>query len=268
MTPENNLNRYLQNIWSDFVLLNPTADRIHALLKKRGETVVNDHIAFRTFAGSAYSAARMAESFTRFGYTIEKHYQFPEKKLKALHLEHFDVEKPKIFISEIDLSLLSMSAQKILKAVVSKIPESVLQRPDLPFSGRHWQAGWAEYSHLAKESEYAAWVYAHGFRANHFTVSVNALKSLHDIFLLNRFVKENGFTLNEAGGEVKGSPNVFLEQSSTMAAMVQVSFKEGLFPVPGGYYEFAKRYHLENNKLFQGFVADSANKIFESTHRL
>ena len=44
-----------------------------------------------------------------------------------------------------------------------------------------------------------------------------------------------------------------------------VRFNQGEFEIPNSYYEFAKRYPSEEGKLFQGFVAASADKIFEST---
>jgi hypothetical protein len=74
--------------------------------------------------------------------------------------------------------------------------------------------------------------------------------------------------LNKAGGVIKGTPEQFLEQSSTMAVPVHVKFTDGTFEIPGCYYEFAKRYALPNGKLYTGFVAASADKIFESTNRM
>jgi len=64
---------------------------------------------------------------------------------------------------------------------------------------------------------------------------------------------------------VKGTPEKLLEQSSTLADRVEVMFQEGKFTVPSCYYEFAKRYEGADGKLFSGFVAGSADKIFEST---
>ena len=122
----------------------------------------------------------------------------------------------------------------------------------------------SELSPAINDNEYAAWLYAHGFRPNHFTVYANALKYLNDIKKLNEFLKLHGFKLNSSGGEVKGTPLVFLEQSSTRAAPVQVKFTEGSFEVPGGYYEFARRYPLHNNKIFQGFVAESPQKPLDT----
>lgn len=40
------------------------------------------------------------------------------------------------------------------------------------------------------------------------------------------------------------------------------------FEIPGCYYEFARRFPIWKDKtyLFQGFIPQSANKIFESTN--
>ena len=51
-----------------------------------------------------------------------------------------------------------------------------------------------------------------------------------------------------------------------MADKVPVSFVEGNEMIPGGFYEFAKRYAMANGELYTGFVAASADKIFESTN--
>ncbi len=50
-----------------------------------------------------------------------------------------------------------------------------------------------------------------------------------------------------------------------MADKVPVTFIEGTEIIPGGFYEFAKRYPMGNGELYTGFVAASADKIFEST---
>ena len=122
------------------------------------------------------------------------------------------------------------------------------------------------YNKLREESEYAAWFYVFGLRANHFTVSINSFKNYDNIFKVNELLKENGFTLNSSGGEVKGTPSDLLQQSSTMADVVKVKFKEGVFEVPCCYYEFAQRYPDSNGQIYSGFIVKSADKIFESTN--
>ena len=52
---------------------------------------------------------------------------------------------------------------------------------------------------------------------------------------------------------------------SKNASSVEVKFTEGVYNIPGCYYEFAKRYPDSSGQLYQGFVAASADKIFEST---
>jgi hypothetical protein len=44
-----------------------------------------------------------------------------------------------------------------------------------------------------------------------------------------------------------------------------VTFTDGTRAIPSCYYEFARRYRLPGGELFQGFVAASADRIFEST---
>ena len=57
-----------------------------------------------------------------------------------------------------------------------------------------------------------------------------------------------------------------LEQSSTLADKVAVNFSDKTVKIPSCFYEFAKRYPLNNGQLYTGFVAASADKIFESTN--
>ncbi|NTW17289.1 MAG: DUF1338 family protein [Syntrophaceae bacterium] len=79
-------------------------------------------------------------------------------------------------------------------------------------------------------------------------------------------LKRNGFLLNSSGGEVKGTREELLQQSSTMADIVKIKFIEGEFEIPSCYYEFAHRFRDQDGKLYSGFIAKSADKIFESTN--
>jgi hypothetical protein len=51
-----------------------------------------------------------------------------------------------------------------------------------------------------------------------------------------------------------------------MSDMVKVEFTEGIYEIPSCYYEFAQRYPDTNGELYSGFIAKSADKIFESTN--
>lgn len=255
-------------LWKQYVKLNPSALEIHDLLKSEGEVVLNDHVAFRTYDDPRLGLARLAKPFLALGYKEMDNYTFKEKKLFAKHYEHPDSTKPKVFISELQLAKCSSELQKAVKELIDQMPKGLADSPELCYAGRPWKVTHATYKKLYAESEYAGWLAAFGFCANHFTVYINELKKFSDIKKLNEFLKAKGFKLNASGGEIKGTPEVFLEQSSTMSRELEVEFTDGKFKVPSCYYEFAKRYKLPSGKLYQGFVEKSADKIFESTNQM
>ena len=53
-----------------------------------------------------------------------------------------------------------------------------------------------------------------------------------------------------------------------MADKVVVNFTDGDVEIPSCFYEFARRYPMDNGQLYTGFVAASADKIFESTNSM
>ena len=261
-----------ENLWQDYTSFNPQAKRLHDIFLKRerehgsqADRLVNDHIALRTFNVEPIGLPRISALFQRYGYREMGEYKFQEKKLYARHLEHPDLSFPRIFISELETEKFSPSVRKMVDEVAAHFTSARVQQDDLLYSGRSWDVSHTRYKELLSESEYAGWVYAFGFRVNHFTISFNALSSFQSLLELNSFVKENGFSLNASGGEIKGTPTDCLEQSSTMAETTEVDFQEGKFRIPSCYYEFARRYRLPNGEYYQGFVAASADKIFEST---
>ncbi|MBK26762.1 MAG: succinyldiaminopimelate aminotransferase [Halobacteriovorax sp.] len=243
----------------------PSAKKIRTLLKDEGELIVNDHIALRTFNFKGINVSDFGAFFENLGYVKKDSYEFPAKKVQATHYEKIGF--PKVFISELLVEKLSLKSQDIIKKVISEIPKGT-KVEELFLQKRLWGITTEDYKLLAKESEYASWVYAWGFEPNHFTVLVNKLKKFDQLEKLNKFLKEKGFILNSSGGEIKGSPEVYLEQSSTMADKSVVEFNDGKLEVPSCYYEFAFRHNKEDGKRFEGFVSSSADKIFESTNEL
>ena len=261
------LNELLNRLWQDYSSMNKQAEGIYQLLTQRGEKILNDHVAFRTFNDPKIGIEVLAQPFIRFGYEPKGEYFFKEKKLYAKHYEHKDPNNPKIFISELKLQECSSKLQKIVKGLIDQVKPETAKKWDFCVSGVPWEkVSYATYSELLEESEYAAWMTVFGFRANHFTVFFNSLKTFKDLLEFNEFIKKSGFKLNSSGGEIKGSPQEYLEQSSTLAYPVEIKFTDRTETIPGCYYEFARRYKLPNGKLFTGFVAQSADKIFESTN--
>ncbi|MCZ4372196.1 DUF1338 domain-containing protein [Vibrio diazotrophicus] len=261
MTPE----VLFQSLWNDYITrLCPSADKVHSLLEE-DEALINDHIALRTFNVAPLGLETLAKPFLALGYKDCGDYVFESKKLVAKHYEHPDPLQPKVFISELKVEECSPQLQEIVAKLVEQVDATKLEGDAFLYGGRLWDISFADYQLLAEESEYASWLAAHGYGANHFTVNVNQLKAFTEVKQVNDHLRGAGFTINESGGEVKGTPEVLLEQSSTMADKVPVVFSDGTETVPGGFYEFAKRYPMANGELYTGFVAASADKIFEST---
>ena len=256
-----------EKLWNQYTQLNPTAEVIHKLLKKDHNEIRNDHVAFRTFKHADFGIDHLAKAFIDLGYEEKGDYHFKIKKLYAKHFEHNDKNLPKVFISELLTENFSPFLQETFQDIAKKTPEESKNSEGVSFSGKHWSINYKNYQKLYLESPYAAWLYAFGFCANHFTVYFNSLNNYNELEELNSYLKQNNFTLNSSGGEVKGSPEVFLEQSSTMANEIDVQFVDGNFKIPSCYYEFAKRYKQTDGSIYQGFVASSADKIFESTNK-
>lgn len=263
----NNLPDLLDKMWKDYTNMNPQALKIYKLFIERGDKVQNDHIALRTFNHPKVNIDVLVEPFLAGGYVYKQDYHFAEKKLYAKHFEHPDEQMPKIFISELKLEAFDDELQSTINDLVKQVPEDLPRQYDFCSNGRPWKVSYETYEKLRQTSEYAAWMSAHGYRPNHFTVYVNALTSFKDIREVNEFIKKYGFKMNDSGGEIKGSRDVLLEQSSTLADTVAVDFTEGRHQVPACYYEFAQRYPKADGSMYQGFVASSADKIFESTDK-
>lgn len=263
----NNVDTLFDNLWQNYLSVTPSAVEVHKLLGDTQQSdVINDHIALRTFNLEKVSLEKLAAHFLAVGYKECGEYHFEAKKLYAKHYEHTDPTKPKVFISELLVEQFSPELQAIVHELVGQIADNATEQDNFLYSGAHWQIDYATYEKLLAESEYAAWMAAWGYRANHFTVSINHLANFETIEAVNQALKDGGFELNTSGGEIKGSPEVLLEQSSTLADKFAVNFSDGEKAIPSCFYEFALRYPMANGELYTGFVAASADKIFESTN--
>lgn len=259
------LDLMFEKLWQDYTTLNPSVAKVYKVFTDRGETVINDHVAFRTYNHPKIGLKKMAEYFLDNGYSKKGDYSFKVKKLYAEHFEHSDPSKPKIFVSELLTEQFSPELQKKVNAIIETIPSSQTEAEDFCVSGKPWMVSYQDYQKLLEESEYAAWMAAFGFRVNHFTVLVNGLKTLPHLEAVNDAVTAAGFKLNTSGGVIKGTEEIGLRQSSTLAEPISVKFSDGTHQIPGCYYEFAQRFKV-NGKLYSGFVEQSADKIFESTN--
>jgi hypothetical protein len=262
------IQRLLSRLWDDYVAITPQARRIHELLSARGERFRNDHIALRTFDLPPIGLEVLAAPFRELGWREVGEYRFEEKRLLARGFVHESGEWPRVFVSELLTGRCSPELRRLVAQLVAQVGPG-LSGADLLARGAVWPPVSIEvYERLLEESEYAAWVAAFGIRANHFTVHANDLRSFGSLAELNDFLIANGFELNGSGSGIQGGPEVLLEQSSTLASRISWRFAGGRSrEIRSCYYEFAKRYpDPATGQLYQGFVAASADRIFESTN--
>lgn len=262
------LDDFLAFFWQDYSSITPAAPRIQELLSQRGERVVNDHVAFRTFDLDPIRLESLAAPFLKFGYHPTGDYHFHAKKIRARSFSHPEPGRPHVFISELLTGQCSANLQKVACSLAGQVS------PERAFSAELFThlPTWAPlpfptYLELLDESSYAGWLAAFGIRVNHFTVSINHLTTFPSIQSLNSWLEINGFRLNDFGGKVKGAPEKWLEQSSILADEIDWEFAAGeRHKIPGCYYEFARRYiDPGTGKLYFGFITQSADRIFEST---
>jgi len=265
---------------------------INAMIKediiKNASEIENDHIAFRTMGVPFLGIQSLEKIFLHYGFKRMDHYFFPAKKLDAYWYAPPSPEYPRIFISELRVKDLSENAQKIIHSYINEVTADPVNNIDLDdasavnnflHSGLWRLPTLEDYLSLSKESEYAAWVIYNRYYLNHFTISVHNLKQGYNTIAdFNAFLIRNGFTLNDSGGKIKVSEDGNLMQSSTVAEMIEATFANGMkHRISGSYVEFAERKVLKQFESLQpsqikrehrreGFEANNADKIFESTY--
>ncbi|GGK54267.1 DUF1338 domain-containing protein [Amphritea balenae] len=261
-----NVEQLFSQLWHDYTEITPQAEQIKQLFAATDGIVINDHVAFRTFADTPLQLDNLEPLLLTLGYERQDGYQFEAKKLRAYSFIHPDSNIPKIFCSELLTDQLSRKSQEIIARYTQQIKPQELDL-SVFWSARHWDMpSWDDYQSLMMETEYGAWLLAIGIRVNHFTVSVNHLSSTDSLGEVLQRVKSANFNINSVGGEIKGSPESLLEQGSTMADRLALAFADGdVHEIPTCFYEFALRHEDIGNELYQGFVAANADKIFEST---
>jgi uncharacterized protein (DUF2132 family) len=259
---------FFASLWDHYTDVTPQAQRIQQLFQSYGENVLNDHVAFRTFNNSPVSLEKLEPQLEALGYVAYGAFTFENKHLKARCYKHkADADSPKVFLSELLVEELPAECQDIIAKFIAQIPGDAVQSPAIFWAGKLWDTPTeAEYLTLAEHSEYAAWLSTMGLQANHFTVSINHLQKFPTIEDVNTLLLSEGYALNQVGGLVKGTPDSFLEQSSTMADKVEYTFTDGQQKtIPSCFYEFARRHTMPNGVLFDSFIEGNADKIFDST---
>jgi hypothetical protein len=211
----------LERLWVDYAAITPQAKAIHALLQARGEPIVNDHIALRTFADPRDRPRASWPPRSSPPVTAR-----PASTASTTRSSTPATTSPRTppCPSSSSASCASPTAASTFKQ--SSPTRSPSSRPTGAPSSPSAAPGPSPtplVERLRRDSEYAAWLAAHGIRANHFTVQINALRTLPTLESMVAFLQSHHIPLNTAGGAIiKGSPAQLLEQCSTLADTVDV----------------------------------------------
>ncbi|GFR50435.1 hypothetical protein Agub_g12656 [Astrephomene gubernaculifera] len=254
----------------------------------------HDHFAFRTFGVPGLGIASLERVLLPLGYTRvpqQPPLTFPGKKLVAAWFRATDPRVsavlPRVFVSEIQVERLSESAQEVIRgctgwAVEAEPEQTTVQVVAALLTGT---APWPrptleQYDTLLRESEYAAWVLAHGYSLNHTALALHRLPPAGqgaDIAALVERLGAEGLELNPEGGLVKVSPDGLLLQCAVLADRVPFTFACGAQrDIAAAYVEFVQRLRLpeyaglpaeevREEHLRDGFEVGNADRIFEST---
>lgn len=268
------------------------------LIRDAGATFVNDHIALRTIASQVPLAgiATIARIFEALGYSAAGTYQFPDKFLSAIHLQHPNRNLPKIFISELQLAQLPAATREtILRTLrTQRLPVSdetlatlaQLDQKPAPLDPQLLARVVAEFHELPwslpekadvlavnQVTQYGAWVLVHGYNVNHFTCLINSHGPgpLGDIERTAAALAAAGVPMKK---EIEGFVGSRLRQTATEAVLTDVAVSEGgiqqTMPWSYAYFELAERGHWQNpitgaNERFEGFLGPQATHLFEMT---
>lgn len=269
------------------------------VVRAAGGRFVNDHIAFRTFTQQepAVGTASLTRPFVALGYRLVGCYEFPDKHLSAVHLQHENPEFPKLFVSELRTWELGTTARDIVSQVLvghrAALSDEFLVslreiEDDAPSRGELLDhlVDWVEtlpwpapqrhdVDALNAESQYGAWVLVHGYAVNHFTALVNShgVEGLADIERTADALRAAGVPMKET---IEGDRGSKLRQTATAAANVEVDVMDGELPSriewSYAYFELAERGqvpHAETGEpvRFEGFLGPQATELFDMTRR-
>ena len=97
----------LENMWQDYLLLNPEAQRVVDTLLAEGESIVNDHIALRTFNVGVVALEECAKPFLAMGYEEKDEYFL---RLKSFVLNTMNTRRTPARLKSLSVSYWSMNS--------------------------------------------------------------------------------------------------------------------------------------------------------------
>ncbi len=140
------------------------------------------------------------------------------------------------------------------------------------FSNIAWDLPYKhEYLSVLEENELAAWVLLFGRKVNHFGIGMYMHPNFHNLNSFNQhLIDELNIKMNEAGGLIKGSQDLGIEQSSTLGVEeIGKCHDNQKCQSKSKFIEFVWRHSQDTapstlSQYFTGFLAGNATYVIES----
>ncbi|MCL3779128.1 DUF1338 domain-containing protein [Prolixibacteraceae bacterium JC049] len=299
LTAEQITQKLLDRLWMQYIQRVSYARTYVELVTRQGGTVHNDHIALRTLNTNTGKQPSGVEAFRpiweALGFIEQSQYQFPKKKLNAIHFQHPNIKFPKVFVSQLEVDHLPTDIQKIINEAVNNT-QSLLSKYDYAlleelkeqkmldeaaahslieslfrFFKRPWEAPLKDTVLQVNEvSQYGAWTLLHGNSINHFTAYIN-FQQVEAWPTITKTVEGLRNAQVPMKKNIEGEANSILQQSSTEAVTEACLVKlnnggESTIEWTYAYYELAERgIDPTTGELFQGFLGEQATHLFDMT---
>lgn len=286
-------------LWQEYNARVNYARTYQQMITNAGGTVANDHIALRSLRllvdtpqgkinlGIDY-LGKLAEAL---GYVATGEYTFAQTHLYARHYRHplqAEFDLPKLFISELIVDELPAHIAQLIQKTVANTKLNLLTHPisSENLSPQQLQTAFIRpwypplrsvVEEVNKITQYGAWVLLHGYAVNHFTGYVNRQNTAAypDIDTTARGLANLGVPMK---AEIEGNISCGLRQTATQAVTEMVTVLDDIsgaeiqIPWTYAYYEIAQRYPVEvepgKQQLFDAFLGDNAQQLFEMTRKL
>ena len=298
-------NALIKKLWEKYRLSVDHAALVdHHLKTITGRTIILDHFALIDLPSAHTGIPTLSAIFSEIGFTQCGADYLPDKQNDFIWMASIDapgqpaeLALPQVVLADFRLEELPPPIKKIIlqytayikPSPINEIKKQIRQLSDGDCNaieavvdliyGYIMKKDWPlptikEFRTVQEYNELLAWVLVFGSIPNHFAASMHFshphFQQLDD---LNAFLRDKlNITLNTIDGEIKGSREMGIRQSSTLAPSQKIALSDGEIMIPSQFMEFVWRFSMnEKNPVYwddyyTGFIAKNANRVVESLY--
>ena len=287
----------IQSLWDRYDKAIPYIGQLF-----HGQAFTLDHFAIIDLPSQCSGIPHLKKIFGELGFLQKGSGYLPEKQNDFLWMAHSAVEKqkaehstPQTVIADFRLNELSPATRKIITKYTGAVKgfdyagfnqlakdaqegnQIAENRLATTVIQELWSRPWGlpttrDYLAVKEENQLLAWVLLHGRKVNHFGVSIHlnpryqSLEGFNIDIIGSKFVKLNNFA-----GEIKGSKECGIEQSSTLGREELTPTADGEVMANNCFIEFVWRFPINDNPAYwgdyyTGFIPKNANNVIESIY--